>query len=71
MAKIGVDLHIFETLKESKNALTLSQLVEESGAALGLLGRNTFTKRFLVLIICRTHPANASSFRHDQGDWEE
>jgi demethylsterigmatocystin 6-O-methyltransferase len=51
IAKIGVDLHIFETLKDSENALTLSQLADESGASLGLLGRNIFTKRFLVLIL--------------------
>jgi hypothetical protein len=71
MAKIGVDLHIFEILKDSENALTLSQLADKSGASSGLLGRNTFTNRFLVLIICSTHLANASSFRHDQGDWNE
>lgn len=50
MAKIGVDLHIFESLTDSENPLTLSQLAENSGAAPRLLGMITFLMRFLVLM---------------------
>jgi demethylsterigmatocystin 6-O-methyltransferase len=39
MAKIGVDLKIFQILKESEDPVTVSQLAEKSGAAPGLLGR--------------------------------
>ncbi len=42
MAKIGVDLKIFQILKESEDPVTVSQLAEKSGAAPGLLGRYPF-----------------------------
>jgi demethylsterigmatocystin 6-O-methyltransferase len=38
LAKIGVDLQIFNTLKKSEKPLTLTQLAEKSGAAPELLG---------------------------------
>lgn len=41
MAKIGVDLKIFQILKESEDPVTVSQLAEKSGAAPGLLGRKS------------------------------
>jgi demethylsterigmatocystin 6-O-methyltransferase len=38
LAKIGVDLRIFDILKNSEKSLALSQLAEKSGAAPELLG---------------------------------
>lgn len=38
MAKVGIDLHTFEMLRDHGGPLTTSQLAEKSGAAPELLG---------------------------------
>ena len=81
MAKVGIDLHTFEMLRDNGGPLTTSHLAEKSGAAPELLGGfccaqcvlliiygtlgDGFTRNVPWLTICRARPARPGNFQSD------
>lgn len=70
LVKIGVDLHIFETLASSQQSCKLEDLAATTGASRGLLGLNLPNRAIVLAHACRTSSARFCGIWLDRRDWQ-